>query len=169
MIEPLAPCPECGHKVLHQRTTKTTVSMPVSIRCGLCDLTIEMQIWSSLVKFWNGLPRQSNTRQERSGFNEKDLTSFIIEYAKDAPMPIKEYEKMPTVDEILEFVKSHQIRLAKAICAKFAVPNEGLSEEELYNVMVKKRAEWLPNSGHVSHYIMREFAKAILSALENKR
>lgn len=76
-IEPLAPCPECGHEFLHKRTTKTTVSMPVSIRCGLCDLTIEMQIWSSLVKFWNGLPRPSNTRQERSGLEER-LRNCII-------------------------------------------------------------------------------------------
>lgn len=53
----LKECPECAYKLLHKRTTKTTVSMPVSIRCGLCSLTIEMQNWGSLVKFWNDLPR----------------------------------------------------------------------------------------------------------------
>ena len=63
----LKPCPQCRHEMLHKRTTKTTVSMPVSIRCGLCDLTIEMQNWGSLVKFWNGLQRPQDNNSEMHG------------------------------------------------------------------------------------------------------
>lgn len=59
MPDELKPCLVCGHEKLHIRTTKTTVSMPVSIRCAMCDFTVEMQNWKSLTEWWNSRPHQT--------------------------------------------------------------------------------------------------------------
>ena len=106
----LKPCPECKHEMLHKRTTKTTVSMPVSIRCGLCDLTIEMQNWGSLVKFWNGLQRPQDN---------------------NALVPLdKDQMYMAVIDELkkhhfTDFDAFQMDCTLNTICAKFGKDNSG--------------------------------------------
>jgi hypothetical protein len=75
MERELKPCPECGHTEFHIRPSKSYVSMPVSIQCRLCNLTVEMQHWENLVKFWNKLPRGS--QDQRIEVIEKALSDLV--------------------------------------------------------------------------------------------
>ncbi len=113
------------------------------------------------VKKTRELFERSNTPQGLKPLSSKEVLEFES----------KVYEEWITDDELQKM--PYPDYLIKEICAKFAVPNEGLSKEEirkiLGNYICNCTEQDLLEGRHECTKEIEACAKAILTALENKR
>ncbi len=109
-----------------------------------------------------------------------DITLKAVEILKRSPQglkPLSEQElakflfESKEVQSAMLFDKLGCEGMAKIICSKFAVPNEGLNEKCLTSILSELEDELASNWGikNTRRSYANDYAKRILSALENKR